>query len=106
MFINSDWLAITGSGIEAPPLNAFHGVFIKTQAQRSFQPDPGNLAGFINNDVENHRSLILGSASLLGKLGLRGNKVSRKLKHFKGAAVPFAESEQPKHKGCAHRIPL
>jgi len=48
---NSDWLAITGSWIEAPPLNAFHGVFIEAQAQRSFQPDPGNLAGFVNNDV-------------------------------------------------------
>jgi hypothetical protein len=48
---NSDWLTIAGSGIKAPPLNAFHGVFIQAHAQSSFQPDPGNFSGFVNNDV-------------------------------------------------------
>jgi len=48
---NSDWLTIASSGIKAPPLNAFHGVFIETQAQRPLQPDPGKFSGFVNNDV-------------------------------------------------------
>jgi 2-(1,2-epoxy-1,2-dihydrophenyl)acetyl-CoA isomerase len=61
---HGDWLAITGSGIEAPSLNFFHGAFIQAHAQRPLQPDPGNFSGFVYNDFENHSSLILGIASL------------------------------------------
>jgi hypothetical protein len=73
---DSDGLAIAGSGIKTPPLNSFHGVFIEAHAQSSLQPDPGNVSGFINNDVQDHGSLILGLTSLHGKLGRWGIRAS------------------------------
>src|SRR6185369_11498550 len=70
--LHRDWLGILAFGIEAPGLHRFDRLFIKPHSERSHDPNVMGFAIGSDDHIKDDRSLILGAASFLGILRIRG----------------------------------
>src|SRR5678816_2749608 len=85
-------MSVALGGLELPPRHGFDGLLIEAQSQAAQDPQTMRLPVFADLDRQEHGSLVLGLARLLGKFGLhfvehaRGRDASGKC-HGEAAAI-------------------